>query len=300
MSEILLKLSPVFLTFALGVLLRRTRVLRKEDGGLLLKIVFYLALPSLILLSVPDIEISRDLVVLPIIAVVIVLVTGLAALLFFRPRASERPLFGVTIVGSMIMNTNFLYPFILVVYGSAGFATAVVFDVGNASLVLTLVYYIACRFGSGGSGSKNALRRLIASPPLWALAAGLILNVAGVTIGSHVRTFLTSIGNLLIPLVMLALGVYFSPRLVRWPLLLGVLLIRSGGGLILAFLFTSLFGLEGLTRSIVLICGAAPIGYNTLVFSSLAKLDVEFAASLLSTSILLGLLYVPFLMTVLQ
>jgi predicted permease len=213
---------------------------------------------------------------------------------------NERPLFGVTVVGSMIMNTNFLLPFVLVVYGSAGFATAVVFDFGNASLVLTLVYYIASRFGSGGSDSKNALRRFITSPPLWALASGLTLNVTDVTLSSHVRTFLTSIGNLLIPLVMLALGIYFSPRLVRWKLLLGVLLLRSGGGFVLALLLAGLFGLEGLPRSIVIICGAAPIGYNTLVFSSLAKLDVEFATSLLSTSILLGMLYVPLLMAVLQ
>ncbi|UCH84595.1 MAG: AEC family transporter, partial [Candidatus Latescibacterota bacterium] len=138
---------------------------------------------------------------------------------------------------------------------------------------------------------------LAASPPLWALVAGLAMNAAGIGLHPHISHFLTSIGNLVVPLVMLALGIYFSPRLVKWRLLITVLVIRSGGGLVLALVLSALFGLDGLTRSVLVICGAAPVGYNTLVFSSLAKLDVEFAASLLSTSILFALLYVPALMT---
>jgi predicted permease len=125
------------------------------------------------------------------------------------------------------------------------------------------------------------------------------MNATGTSLHPHLGAFLKSAGNLLVPLVMLALGIYFSPRLVKWRLLVTVLLIRSGGGLVLALALSALFGLEGLTRSVLIICGAAPVGYNTLVFSSLATLDVEFAASLLSTSILLALLYVPALMTVL-
>jgi predicted Na+-dependent transporter len=41
------------------------------------------------------------------------------------------------------------------------------------------------------------------------------------------------------------------------------------------------------------------VGYNTLTFSSLAKLDVEFASSLVSVSVLLGLIYTPILILLL-
>lgn len=300
MIDTYLELSPIILIFILGVILRRTGVVRKDDGGLLLKLVFYIALPALILLSIPDVEVSADLFVLPVSAAIIIFVTFGVASFVLRRFSQDREMTGTAIVGSIIMNTNFLYPFVLILYGTAGFARIVVFDFGNSLLVLTFVYYTACRYGSGSAQSMGPFRRLAASPPLWALAAGLTMNALGADLNPHVRDFLASVGNLVIPLVMLALGIYFSPKLINWRLLLTVLLVRSGGGLVLALGLSALFGLEGLTRSILIICGAAPVGYNTLVFSSLAKLDVEFAASLLSTSIFLALLYVPALMTVLS
>lgn len=297
MTDVFTKLSPIILIFVLGILLRTIRVVGRDDAALMLKIVFYVALPALILLSVPDVDITRDLVLLPISAAIIIITTGLFALLVYRPIVGERPVLGVVLVGVMIMNTSFLYPFFLVVYGNAGFARAVAFDVGNGLLVFTLVYYVACRCGDAGHPSWSALRRLVAAPPLWAFGIGLMLNVTDIPIHSNLRAFLASVGNLLVPLVMLALGIYFSPRLVRWRLLLTVLIIRTCGGLGLGLLLVGLFGLEGLSRSIVLVCAAAPIGFNTLVFSSMTKLDVDFAASLLSTSIMLGIVYVPMIIT---
>jgi len=300
MFDILVKLTPIILTYVLGIILRRVGVLKQDDGAVLLKIVFYIALPALILLSIPDVEVTGELLVLPVIAVIIIFTSFSIAYLVFRRFVRQRSVFGVALVGSMIVNTGFIYPFALLAYGTEGFARTVIYDFGNATVVLTLVYYIACRYGENGQGSIGAIKRVLMSPPLWALATGFVLNAADITIHPHIRTFLSSVGNLMIPLVMLALGVYFSPRLVRWPLLVAVLVIRSGIGLLVALVLVSVFGLEGTTRSIVLICGASPVGYNTLVFSSIARLEVDFAASLLSTSIFLAILYLPLLLVVLQ
>ncbi len=299
MIDVFARLSPIILTFVLGILLRATRVAGPDDGGFMLKIVFYVALPAMILLSIPEVEITRDLVVLPVIAAIIIVVSGLVAALVMRPVVHDRAVLGVALVGTMIMNTSFLYPFFLVMYGNTGFARAVVFGAGNGFFVFTLVYYVACRFGGSGQTSNGALRRLLSAPPLWALVVALVLNVTGVSIQSHFRAFLTSVGDLMIPLVMLALGICFTPRFVRWRLLLSVLVLRTGGGLILGLLLADLFGLDGLSRAIVVVCAASPVGFNTLVFASMTDLDVEFAAGLLSPSILLGIIYVPILMTVL-
>jgi predicted permease len=214
--------------------------------------------------------------------------------------APERPVFGVALVGSMIMNTSFILPFVLIVHGNEGFARAVIFDIGNAFLVATVIFYVACRYGENGGGTWTALKRVAMAPPLLAFVAGMTLNIAGVTIHPALESFLALVGNLMIPLVMLSLGIYFSPRLVRVPLLLAVLAIRSGGGFALALVMCVVFGLDGLTRSVVLVCGAAPVGFNTLVFASLTKLDIEFAASLLSVSIALGIVFLPILLVLLR
>ena len=190
--------------------------------------------------------------------------------------------------------------FVLAVYGYEGFATAVVFDIGNAFLVASVIFYTACRYGENGGGTWGAVKRVAMAPPLWAFIVGLVLNLTGIPVHPVLESFLTLVGNLMVPLVMLSLGIYFSPRLVRTRLLVSVLVIRSLGGFVLALVLSWLFGLEGLTRAVVLVCGAAPVGFNTLVFASLAKLDVDFAASLLSTSIALGIILLPILMVFLQ
>ena len=300
MTDVFIKLSPIILTYLLGILLRRTGVVRRDDGALLLRLVFYAAIPALILQSIPRVEITPDVALLPLVAAIIILGTFAASYALCRRWAPERPLLGTALVGSMIMNTSFILPFVLLIYGDVGFATAVVFDIGNSFLVASAIFYIACRYGEDGGGSRGAVRRVAMAPPLWAFVAGLLLNIAAVPVHPVLESFLTLVGNLMIPLVMLSLGIYFSPRLVRPKLLIAVLVIRSIGGFILAVLLSRLLGLEGLTRSVVLVCGAAPVGFNTLVFASLAKLDIDFAASVLSISIALGIVLLPILMVFLQ
>jgi predicted permease len=299
MIDVYVKLSPLVFSYLLGIVLRRTRILEKHDGAVLLRIVFYVALPALMFLSLPGAELNRDFVVLPFVAVAIILVTYLMAFTVFRRFRYEPRVFGVTLVGSMIVNTAFIYPFVILMEGSEGFARVAMYDFGNALLVLTLVYYIASRYGDAAENSVGAIKRVLLAPPLWALLVGVTLNLTGTGVHPAIRTILTPAGNLMIPLVMMALGIYFSPRLVRPRLLFAVLAVRLGGGLLVALVVCAALGLDGLTRAVVIICGASPIGFNTLVYSSIAKLDVDFAASLLSTSIFLAMLYLPALLALL-
>ena len=300
MTDVFIKLSPIILTYLLGIVLRRTRAVRREDGALFLRLVFFAAIPALILQSLPRVRITPDVALLPLVAAIIILGTYAAAYFLCRRTAPERPVFGVTLVGSMIMNTSFILPFVLLMYGEQGFATAVVFDIGNAFLVASVIFYTACRYGEDSGGPWSAVKRVALAPPLWAFTLGLFLNLTGIRMHPAVDSFLTLVGNLMVPLVMISLGIYFSPTLVRPRLLVTVLLIRSVGGFALALALSSLLGLEGMVRSVVLISGAAPVGFNTLVFASLAKLDVEFAASLLSASIALGIVFLPILIMFLR
>ena len=96
MIDVYVKLSPLVFSYLLGIALRRTGVLKKDDGGILLRIVFYVALPSLMLLSVPEAELKRDFLVLPLVAVAIILVTYLIAYFVFRRVRGEPTVFGVS------------------------------------------------------------------------------------------------------------------------------------------------------------------------------------------------------------
>ncbi|MFQ5815437.1 MAG: AEC family transporter, partial [Candidatus Hydrothermarchaeaceae archaeon] len=60
-----------------------------------------------------------------------------------------------------------------------------------------------------------------------------------------------------------------------------------------------IFGLEGLDRQVVILSSMMPVGVNSMVFSARENLDVEFAASAVSISIIMGLVLVPLAIAVL-
>lgn len=295
MNEIITKILPVILIFALGYVLKRLRVLKKEDGDLLLKLVFYVSVPALVLLSISKIEITKELFYLPVIPVLIIFLIFAVSYFVGKLLRLPRKTFGTYLVGTLIMNIGFTLPFFIAAYGNEGLARASMFDFGNGLLTLTFVYFLACKYGNDHIHHKTLIKKFVLLPPIWALLIGLVLSLTKTQIPGITSNFLQTLGNLTTPLIMLSLGVYFSPKIVRlFPLSMAVI-TRMGLGLLLGLLFVALFHLDGLNRLVVIIGAAAPIGYNTLVFSSLEDLDKEFAASIVSASILLGMIFIPFL-----
>jgi len=263
-------------------------IFKKEDADLFLKIVFYTAAPSLIIVSVSSLALEFAFLYLPVIAMLIILCTSVLARAVGKKLDLERPTLGTFLVGSMIMNTHFILPFVIAVYGKEGMARYSLFDFGNALVIFSFVYYIACKYGTNGYNPRDIEKKLFYSPLLWALAIGITVNVAHIPMPSVADNLFQLLGNMVTPLVMLALGIYFNLNVKHAVPAIYVILIRMFFGFVLGLVFSQVFGLEGLTRTIVLLSSAAPVGYNTLTFSSFEHLDKEFAAGIISLSILLG------------
>jgi predicted permease len=92
---------------------------------------------------------------------------------------------------------------------------------------------------------------------------------------------------------MIALGLIFEPKLKRLGSVMIAVFIRMGIGLMLGWLLCLILGLEGMTRTIIIASAGTPIGFNTLIFANLENMDKEFAASMVSISILIALVYLP-------
>lgn len=300
MDQILVKIIPVISIFALGYSLKKINLFTKENADLFLKVVFYISLPALIVPSIIDTELSVDFIYLPFIAVSIIAITYGIAYLFGGLLHLPRLSLGVFLVGSMIINVGFILPFVIVTYGDEGLARISLFDFGNGLLVYTFVYYIAHKYGTEENSRKMVLKKIVGSIPLWAIFLAVGINLSNTQLPLVANNFLELMGAMTIPLIMLSLGVYFSPKIDKFVPLIVAISIRMGFGLLLGFILVTIFNLEGLTRTIVLLGSAAPVGYNTLTFSSLENLDKEFAASLISFSILIGMILIPILILVLN
>ena len=279
--------------FAAGYLARRLGWLQPPHAGKMLQLVITVGLPALFLADVSRIPLQRALIALPLSGVLIIVVTLGLSLLLGRllrlPRAEQ----GAMTICGMSINNGFLFPFVIAVWGPAGFAHLALFDLGNALCAGSLVYGIAAWYGGHGTGFAAILRRVLGFPPLWALLAALLLNGAGIALPDVVVTVLGGIGRLILLLVIVALGVLFDARLLRDGRVLATLALRIVVGLTLGCCCVWLFDLEGLMRSVVLLGSAAPIGFSAVVIANREHLHRELAASAASISVLLALVYVP-------
>ncbi len=289
------KVFPIIIVFVCGYLLRLFKVFNHNEGETFLKLFIYVSLPCLIFLSVAQMNLSYKLLWLPIVSMMIIFITFVVSYITGKPLKLNKPTFGVFLVGSLIMNTGFVYPFLLATKGEESLALASLFDFGNTALVFTFVYYLACKYGTNSYDLLGMTKKFASFPPLIALVSGLFVNMNHMAVPEMAAKFFIIIGYMAIPLMMLSLGIFFNPKTVRFFPVLLVLFIRMGVGFALGWFFVYIFKFNGLTKMVVLVCASAPTGINTLVFSYMEKLDNEFAASVVSYSVIIGMILVPLL-----
>ena len=296
MSAIFIKIAPVLLTFALGVLLRRTGIFNKAAADQFLKLFFYVAAPALFLRSVPHLDLSLELIAIPVSAALIDFgVYWLAWIIGRRMQLPSKTL-GAFIIGAVIMNTGFLYPFALSVYGPQGMAIASLFDFGHASVVFSFVYINACRYGHGNDQSVAVLaKKFVSSPPLIALVVALLLNIYQLELPHVVGQFIDILSGLVTPLMMIPLGIYFETRIQHPKQVISAIILRILGGLTIGLVCILVFDLQGLVRTMVLLLSSAPAGILTLTYASMEDLDGDLAAAVVSYSTMIGLVLIPLL-----
>jgi hypothetical protein len=296
MPEILIKLIPVFLFFGLGIVLKRTRFADHSNGDFLLKLVFFVTLPSLVLLSLSQTVFTPDKLYLPLANIIINLSCMGATLFVGKFKGVPDKTLGSMLTATMITNNVFMFPFIIVGFGNSGFADAVLFDFGNGLTTATITYLLALKYGSGRGRFNTMFLKLCKSPLSWAFAAGICLSVFSTGLPEPIALFMEGIGRMTSPLILMALGIFFHPRLSELKLVSITILIRAGIGLCVGLGLAHVFGFTGQTFAVVVLCSAAPVGFMTLTFAAIAGLDKEFASKTVSLSILLGIFYVPVLM----
>jgi malate permease and related proteins len=279
--------------FVVGFVGRRLGWLTPAHGGKILNLVMTVGLPALFIADVSRLPLRAELLALPAIAVAVMLVTLAVAVVVARAWRLDRPTFGAFLISSMAINNGFLFPFVIAGWGSAAFAQLALFDLGNAIMNCTVIYAIAAVFGGHSATPAAIARRVFTFPPLWGLAVALTINLSGWQLSEPVPQVLGTLGRLIVLGVILALGILFDARVLRSRLAPTAVLLRIGLGLALGWCAVEWLDLTGLTRQVVLLGCAAPIGFNVVVIANREHLDRELAASAASLSVLLGLIYVP-------
>jgi predicted permease len=300
MLATLSQLLPIFVYFALGILVRRAGIAERQHGDFLLRFVFFVCLPLLILTSVSAIEFTGDKAVLPFLNIGVNLGCFALTLLVARWKQLDRKTTGTLLVGTTIVNNSFMFPFTLAVYGQTGFADAILWDFGNAIMMATFVYALAFRYGGEEQKGWGMLLRILKSPLVWSLVISVLLALTRTPLPERVTAIATPLGQMTGPLILIALGIITSLKLAKLDLDLWTIGIRMVFGLVCGVLLATLAGLDGTTFKVVALCAGAPIGFNAVTLCSMAKLDTDLGSSAVSLSIIAGLVWIPVLIVLLE
>lgn len=293
--------APIALVFGAAFGLKRLGLLSPQDGGALLRAVFALGAPALIFLSITRVDIDASFLRLCLVSPLIVGIS-LAVVLLLRRRVLRNvdvARFAPFVTGVVVMNTGFLIPFVERATGAEGLARFAVIDTVNGLVTFSVVYAVVVHLAHDRPDRSFVVRKLLVSPPLWALVAGLVVALADIPVHEVTTATFELIARAVGAMIMIALGVLFEPRFTAPRLLTGAILLRFGLGAAIGLGFVAVSGLSGLDAQIVLFAALAPVGVNTITFAQLENLDTGFAASLVSTSLVVGFLLSPFTVSIL-
>jgi predicted permease len=195
-------------------------------------------------------------------------------------------------------------PIVVALFGEAGLAVHVAIVSLHAVTLLTIVTVLVeldlarANGGHEGSGANegpgigatalSTARRAIIHPVVLPVLLGLAANIAGVPLPGPVDDVLVTLGQAVVPLCLLLIGLslaHYGVRGVGWPALwlsAGKLVVQPA--LVLAAAYAA--GLRGTPLSVTVLCAALPIGSNPLLFAQrYAALEAETTAALVASTL---------------
>jgi len=284
-----------------GAVARRFGVLKPEHGPALVRIVIHLALPPLIFTILVKADLHGSLLLVPLAGFAIHFVMLAAVVVSARIWGMERPRAGALIVATAVGNTGFFgLPLIAASGDGFSLAAAVMYDsLATGIITWTSTVWVATSYGREPGADPIDWRgfgKALLLPPNWALAAGLIVNAAGVDeLPELIDRPLELLGAAVLPLVMIYCGLALDLRglgRVRGEIVYAVVM-RLGVAALVGVGVATLLGLDGNTFNTVVIMAAMPTAMMSLVIGSSRGLRPDVIAGAVVVTTLLSTATLP-------
>lgn len=290
----------IFTFFVLGVISHRLVPLPATVPLQLNNFVIYVALPAVILLAGPSIQLDTSLLY-PVLAywLPLPLIWLLSVSVSRRlnwDQDYQRIAFGLLACGN---TAYFGIPMVKTLMGDQGVPYALAYDQLGSFLGLAMVLpvFLATTEGRGTQTVEwgKIAKRLCVFPPFVTLMACLLLPVE--IIVRPLEPILSGLGTLIIPLTMLALGMQFRLKLESRAvgLIAMVIGVKMVALPLLVFGAGVLFSIDPLIHSTVTLQSAMPPMISAAALLTAAGVRSALVAAVLSTATLWAFVEIPLL-----
>ncbi|WP_303722117.1 AEC family transporter [Malonomonas rubra] len=282
----------------LGILFRRIEAFPEQTAQVLNIFALYVALPAVILLKIPQLKFSGDMIIPAVIPWMMLLLSAALILIVGKCLRWSRETIAVLLLVVPIGNTSFMgVPMVKAFFGETGIPFLIIYDQIGTMIIFAIFgsVILAMHSCEGKVNIAGVAKRAILFPPTLALLIGLLLR-AWPYPDAMVRG-LETLAGMLTPLVMTAIGfqlnIRLSPTVLR-PLGFG-LAVKLAIAPLAALIACYWLELNGLATEVSVFEAGMPPMVTAGALAIAAGILPELAAALVSVGMALAFVTLPVL-----
>jgi len=278
----------------LGYFLKRLKILNKNDGNSLVKIIMNITLPALIITVFIDLDLNISLIILPLTNIVYGFLAYFLAKKLFKDIKIEDA--GSLIISLLGFNIGlFAYPFIENIWGKTGLQYMAFFDMGNAVIIFGLAYITAASYGPKRNELSATVitKKLLTFIPLMSYLLALLLNIFNFELNFYLFSVLKKVAGINGVLVLLVLGIYLEFKLDRSELkkISKAVIIKYSFGLLVGIALYLILPFGKLFNGVILLGLVMPTGMAVIPYSIENKLNTKISGSLVNLTNILSFVF---------
>ncbi len=286
-AEVAAVLAPVFVLAAIGYGWRLTGA--PFDMPFVTRIIMYVAGPCLVFSSLSQLTLPLGQFWQMVGAMIVVTlgVAAVSAVLIKLLGLSQRSFLPALTLGN---TGNLGLPLCLFAFGEEGLGLAVAIYVTNSLLQFTFVPLLHTRV--------SAVRTLFSTPMLYGAVAGLAVEISDVHVPAWLANTVGALGDLLIPLMLMALGnTVGSLKTNNVSRAFGLGAARLIISFVVAVGVSYALGLSGVAQGVLVLQGAMPAAVFSYLFAAQYERDADDIAGIVLVSTLLAAVTLPLLVS---
>ncbi|MEL0083231.1 MAG: AEC family transporter [Gammaproteobacteria bacterium] len=295
-------LIPIVLIMVAGYVWQRI-----EPGGMdaqtvanvLNQLLLRLFAPVLIFAVLVRADLGVEVIAIPVAGVASILAAVGISMLFYgflgRIIKLSRSRQGSLVLASSFANGSLALPVCMALFGEPGMKGAMLFDLlATIPMIWTLGVVIAIGY-SGGSLAPGGLgREMLGLPPLWGVAAALLVNFLGIEVPESALSAGWDFGQAAIPLMVFIIGLSLRvDQLRHLGLLIPALVIRLLLAPLVGLAVGKLLSVDSQTMAITMLAMASASPAVGILLTYRYDLDAPLYGAALSLSMLGYILAAP-------
>lgn len=299
MFDMLIMLWPVFALLMLGVLARRFDFPGEGFWPLAEKATYFVLFPVLLVARLSQADIGGVSIGGIALAVLLLLLGGSLLCYLLRPLLKlDGGEFTSFYQGGVRFNTYVGLASVAALYGEAGLAVSAVIIAFMIPLLNVFCVLVFTLHAGGSSGLRPILRNVIRNPLILASVFGMLLNYSGIGMPPLARPVAELLGQMALPLGLLAVGAGLSLRALRavGPALLGASVIKLVLFPVLALALGQWLSLGEQAQNLLVLFAALPTASSAYILARQLGGDAPMMAAIITGQTLLSAITIPLML----